>query len=216
MSSVEHFARIRATASREAFLDRLGGGAVLVRLDERGGRGEPAPWAFQENAPERSYRAPPRDDEQVDAEALRKSLVQEPRGVRLSLGGITAGSADEPTATTALPPPPVPAARGAASVTVLPAALGSERALTLGRGPDLDIVLAERSVSRIHAELRADKGGFVLTDRGSSQGTRVNGRPLEPGLARALVNDDIIELGDVRCVYLEAERFWQRLPELMD
>ena len=47
--------------------------------------------------------------------------------------------------------------------------------VTFGRGEDCDIVIADPAVSRHHAELRQEADGFVITDRGSSNGTRVNG-----------------------------------------
>ena len=60
----------------------------------------------------------------------------------------------------------------------------TDKTLRLGRGPDCDIVLADASVSRRHAELtiRAD-GRLWLRDCGSTQGTFL----LTPGQApRAL------------------------------
>lgn len=47
--------------------------------------------------------------------------------------------------------------------------------VTFGRGEDNDIVLADPLVSRLHAELRQEADGYVIADRGSSNGTRVNG-----------------------------------------
>jgi FHA domain len=44
-----------------------------------------------------------------------------------------------------------------------------------GRGEDNDIVIADPSVSRVHAELRQEADGYVIVDRGSSNGTWVNG-----------------------------------------
>lgn len=219
MSTVEHHARVRATRSREGFLEVLGGGGVLVRLDERGGRGDPTPWAFHAAARDLGPGGPPRDDERVNADELRKALSAETQSIRLPAGepdGVFKSGSDEETATTLTPPPCIPAARGAASVVVIPAALGSGRILTLGRSPTSDVVIAEMSVSRVHAELRADATGFVLVDRRSSQGTRVNGRVLEADRERPLASGDIVELGDVKCLYLDAEGFWERVPDFMD
>jgi hypothetical protein len=71
-------------------------------------------------------------------------------------------------------------------------ALGN-KAITFGRGDENDVVLATPSASRVHAELRLQGGGYVLMDRGSSNGTWVNGvrvteRVLQPG--------DQISIGD--------------------
>ena len=46
--------------------------------------------------------------------------------------------------------------------------------VTFGRG-ESDIVIADRSVSRLHAEIRQEADGYVIADRGSSNGTWVNG-----------------------------------------
>ena len=47
--------------------------------------------------------------------------------------------------------------------------------VTFGRGEENDIVITDPAVSRLHAELRQEADGYVLADRGSSNGTRVNG-----------------------------------------
>lgn len=67
------------------------------------------------------------------------------------------------------------------------------RVITFGRGEENDVVLITPSASRVHAEVRAQGGGYVLRDRDSSNGTWVNGvrvteRLLQPG--------DQISIGD--------------------
>ena len=47
--------------------------------------------------------------------------------------------------------------------------------VTIGRAPGSDCLLSDPSVSRWHAELRADGDGWVLADVGSTNGTRLNG-----------------------------------------
>ena len=46
---------------------------------------------------------------------------------------------------------------------------------TIGRTRDCDLCLADLSVSRRHAELVRDAGGWLLNDLGSHNGTRLNG-----------------------------------------
>jgi hypothetical protein len=63
--------------------------------------------------------------------------------------------------------------------------IGNAR-VTFGRGEDNDIVIPDPAVSRLHAELRPEGDGFVIADRGSANGTKVNGevittRRLQPG-----------------------------------
>jgi hypothetical protein len=63
--------------------------------------------------------------------------------------------------------------------------------VTFGRGEDNDIVIPDPAVSRVHAELRQEADGFVVTDRGSANGTRVNGEPLT-GARRLRPGDEIM------------------------
>ena len=62
----------------------------------------------------------------------------------------------------------------------------SSESITFGRDHGNDVVISSVLASRVHAELRAEAGGYVLHDRGSSNGTWVNGRRvtaqrLQPG-----------------------------------
>jgi hypothetical protein len=47
--------------------------------------------------------------------------------------------------------------------------------VTFGRGEENDVVIADPAASRLHAELRQEADGYVISDRGSSNGTWVNG-----------------------------------------
>ena len=51
----------------------------------------------------------------------------------------------------------------------------------LGRSLDSDIVLAHSSISRRHARIFAEDGGFYIDDLSSTHGTVVAGQPLRPG-----------------------------------
>jgi pSer/pThr/pTyr-binding forkhead associated (FHA) protein len=59
--------------------------------------------------------------------------------------------------------------------------------VTIGRGRDADLVLADELVSRLHAQVTLDGPGAVVEDLGSRNGTYVNGERihgpvrLEPG-----------------------------------
>jgi Inner membrane component of T3SS, cytoplasmic domain/Domain of unknown function (DUF1707) len=82
---------------------------------------------------------------------------------------------------------------------VLPAA--GER-YTIGRDLGCDLVLPDRTVSRVHAGLRRRwDGGWLLDDIGSKNGTRVNGWrvtapvPVRPG--------DLISIGSTNFVVAE-------------
>lgn len=51
--------------------------------------------------------------------------------------------------------------------------------LLMGRGEDCDLVLAERPISRHHAEIRREGNRYVLYDLDSKNGTCLNGREID-------------------------------------
>jgi hypothetical protein len=64
---------------------------------------------------------------------------------------------------------------------------------SIGRCPDCDLALADITVSWRHAELRRDGDDWLLTDLGSTNGTRVNGwRVRAPFTVRA---GDLVKFG---------------------
>lgn len=64
--------------------------------------------------------------------------------------------------------------------------------VTIGRNPDCEVVLADPNVSRRHAEVRRDSGGFLVNDLGSLNGMRVNGARVKE---QRLVDGDEIVIG---------------------
>ncbi len=62
----------------------------------------------------------------------------------------------------------------------------------IGRGPDCDLVVAERQVSRHHARIRRTPTGFVVEDLGSRNGTHVNGAAVEGAVP--LQDGDVIQI----------------------
>lgn len=65
---------------------------------------------------------------------------------------------------------------------------------TIGRGIDNDVVLTDISVSRKHFDLKHEDGAWVIVDRGSGNGTVVNGN-LEDN-PFMLATGDTIEIGN--------------------
>ena len=65
---------------------------------------------------------------------------------------------------------------------------------TIGRAIDNDIVLTDIAVSRKHFDLRHENGAWVLADRGSGNGTLVNGNLEDQPFM--LANGDLIEIGN--------------------
>jgi hypothetical protein len=96
------------------------------------------------------------------------------------------------------PPPPVDASL-VIKDRIVPL---NQTMMTIGRNLDNDIVLQDKHVSRHHAQVRLRFGRFTLFDVQSSTGTFVNDQQIQQ---HQLVNGDVIRLGGVRVVYLEAQ-----------
>ncbi|MCB1209287.1 MAG: FHA domain-containing protein [Verrucomicrobiales bacterium] len=75
--------------------------------------------------------------------------------------------------------------------------------ITVGRHPDSSVTLSCASVSGHHGLLKWREGdGWYVQDVGSSNGTRVNGAPIE----EARLNDgDRISFGDIQCIFYEGD-----------
>jgi predicted component of type VI protein secretion system len=68
---------------------------------------------------------------------------------------------------------------------------------TIGRSRDCDIILNDSNVSRRHAEVRPRGDGWTVTDLGSTNGVRVNGRDLRPNEPEPLQPGDRVDVGTV-------------------
>jgi serine phosphatase RsbU (regulator of sigma subunit) len=87
-----------------------------------------------------------------------------------------------------------------AEITVKTAEGGKERfpltrdRVTIGRSRESDIFLPDQWLSRHHAEIRRDAGGFAVVDLGSKNGTLLNGDQVAD--IQRLHDGDIITLGE--------------------
>ncbi|HEX4353191.1 MAG TPA: FHA domain-containing protein, partial [Polyangiales bacterium] len=72
--------------------------------------------------------------------------------------------------------------------------IDAAKSFTIGRGLDNDIVLSDIAVSRKHFDLRYEGGAWVIADRGSGNGTVVNGNLEDHPFM--LANGDAIEIGN--------------------
>jgi len=70
--------------------------------------------------------------------------------------------------------------------------------VTLGREEDNSIQLNDERVSRFHAKIQEDGGRLILTDLDSTNGTRVNGHPIQ---MRVLQVGDQVSVGRSLLVY---------------
>ena len=192
-AALEVYLRAAALSDVDAFVRALPGPFVLVRLDERGGADEPAPWAWHVLMKEHV------DDAAADDDVFISALL-----------GDAAASSDEATATgPAQPPLPLPKAEEAASVVVVPDGGGR-----VGRGKGCALRIAERSVSRAHAMLQVDGDSCAVVDLDSDNGTSINGMVLAPGTTQSLRSGDVLALGDVVFLLLDRRGFFTHLPAL--
>jgi two-component system cell cycle response regulator len=80
----------------------------------------------------------------------------------------------------------------------------TEDEMTIGRDPSADLCVADQSISRKHARVIRTEHGVTLEDLGSSNGTSVNGKRLEPGNVVTLAKEDLVKLGNSIVKYLPA------------
>lgn len=72
-----------------------------------------------------------------------------------------------------------------------------ETPITIGREVSNAVALNDESISRYHAKIQEDQGRVILTDLGSTNGTRVNGHPVQ---LKVLKPGDHVHIG--RCILL--------------
>lgn len=70
-----------------------------------------------------------------------------------------------------------------------------------GRGEGIDLSLNTPFLSRQHGRIVQEEGRYVVEDLGSTNGTQVNGAAVT---RKALADDDVIHVGDVRIRFLES------------
>ena len=80
------------------------------------------------------------------------------------------------------------------------------RLLKIGRDPGCDITINSERVSSLHAEMTLlNSGDILLEDKGSTNGTYIQNRPIKPGKAVNVRRGDLIRFADV-------ELQWAQVP----
>jgi pSer/pThr/pTyr-binding forkhead associated (FHA) protein len=70
--------------------------------------------------------------------------------------------------------------------------------VTIGRLPDSDVMLRDRGASRRHAQVKTKDGVSVVTDLGSTNGTKLNGEQVQ---SRELQDGDRLTIGTTLIEY---------------
>lgn len=78
--------------------------------------------------------------------------------------------------------------------------------VSVGRDPDNDLPLNARTVSRRHALLTASDDRWFVEDRGSFNGTYLNGARIQPGVRLPLRHGDRIAFGSETVVFSDASQ----------
>lgn len=74
--------------------------------------------------------------------------------------------------------------------------------MSIGRAADNHLVIADESVSSHHGEIALEQGAWILTDLGSTNGTKVGGERVD---RVELVHGGTFTLGHVECLFLGDE-----------
>lgn len=85
--------------------------------------------------------------------------------------------------------------------------------LTIGREEDNAIQLNDERVSRFHAKVQEDDGSIILTDLESTNGTRVNGHPIQMHVLRI---GDQVSIGRCLLLFGSADEIEQQIQERKD
>jgi hypothetical protein len=84
--------------------------------------------------------------------------------------------------------------------------------ISVGRANNCDVVIRDPSVSKLHGHFRdIQADAAIFTDAKSSNGTRIDGNPAEPGVSVAVQRQSIIVLGRVRLTLLTASEVYDWL-----
>jgi adenylate cyclase len=75
--------------------------------------------------------------------------------------------------------------------------------IVIGRSEENDLVLPHQSVSRNHARITKEEKGYVLTDLGSFNGTKVSGKSIQ---SIRLKNNDQIKIGKIMLKFSTGEK----------
>ncbi len=80
----------------------------------------------------------------------------------------------------------------------------SQPEMILGRDPAVDLSITDSSISRKHAKLEKKGDQVILSDLGSSNGTFVNDKKVNPGEPITLVKEDMVKVGNSILKFLPA------------
>ena len=87
--------------------------------------------------------------------------------------------------------------------------LRDQESFSIGRSSECDIRLHDNKCSKLHAVIVLQDGQYILTDKGSSNGTYVNGAPVQ---SQRLRTGDEIRLGDSLISFIDTSESSASIP----
>lgn len=87
-----------------------------------------------------------------------------------------------------------------------------KNSMTIGRGPENDIQVANEFMSRVHARILSDKNGSSIEDLNSRNGLIVNSKKIK--CAHQLHNGDMVSIGKLQFKFIDLTE--ERVAEKMD
>lgn len=85
---------------------------------------------------------------------------------------------------------------------------------SIGRARECDFVIDSTDVSRLHAQFELDHQQIYIKDTGSTNGTLLNNRPLEPNKMTRVRAGDTIHIGNVATLLFDDPATTAQIPEL--
>jgi hypothetical protein len=86
--------------------------------------------------------------------------------------------------------------------------------ISVGRSRACDVCFLHVSVSKLHAHFRVQDGALTVTDLGSRNGTRINGRLMTPNKPEPVNPHDRVQFGSLQTIVLEATELFELLRGL--
>jgi hypothetical protein len=83
--------------------------------------------------------------------------------------------------------------------------------ITIGRTGNNDVVIADSSVSRLHAYVRREATGWVVADAGSKNGSWLRGQLLDARREKPLASRALLKLGEVELTFFLADDLFAAL-----
>jgi hypothetical protein len=83
--------------------------------------------------------------------------------------------------------------------------------LTLGRGPNVDAMIAEGTLSQVHLLFMISPGGWTVRDANSRNGTWLDRQKLQPGQPAGLKNGSRIKAGQVALTWYTPQGLLNRI-----